>query len=373
MFNLGLWVNYYTFKDPASSFAYYLFSTHHIILWYLIIILVLVYWCLYKIIKDFSWKIFNKQEGVLVFLVNSYILRIRVLFSYSFYLFSVYCFKLVAYCFDLRDMYNLGFCSSKSEKVSYYLCLLIIYLITTLLGIQQTSSFIWESGEFVEKYEKPVFSKEFLFFDSFTLNILINDFLNWNLNYEAVETAIYDKYVSTTLYHYTSNGYFFNGVLNSLNFYKRSLPNSKYTINNNVNVEDTILRDTFLEAHEFKHSTAFEFVWAFFPSVIIISILIPSLYLLYSLDEDLDPKLVIKVIGHQWYWSYEFNNWVEVSSQVFEYISFKYDSMIVQSDELEFGTKRLLEVDKRLVVPVNVPLRFLITSVTFYIHEQYLS
>ena len=141
----------------------------------------------------------------------------------------------------------------------------------------------------------------------------------------------------------------------------------------NVNIEETVLRDTFLEAHEFKHSTAFEFVWAFFPSVIIISILVPSLYLLYSLDEDLDPKLVIKVIGHQWYWSYEFNNWVEVSSQVFEFISFKYDSMIVQTDELEFGTKRLLEVDKRLVVPVNVPLRFLITSVMFYILEQYLS
>lgn len=43
-----------SFKDPASVYAYHMFSTHHDIMWYIIIILILVYWCLYKIITDFS-------------------------------------------------------------------------------------------------------------------------------------------------------------------------------------------------------------------------------------------------------------------------------------------------------------------------------
>lgn len=42
-------------------------------------------------------------------------------------------------------------------------------------------------------------------------------------------------------------------------------------------------------------------------------------------------------------------------------------------DSLDFGTKRLLEVDNRLVVPVNVTLRFLVTAVMFYIHELFLN
>jgi len=45
-----------------------------------------------------------------------------------------------------------------------------------------------------------------------------------------------------------------------------------------------------------------------------------------------------------------------------EWCSLKFDSNIILTDELDFGTKRLLEVDKRLVVPLNMTLRFLITS-----------
>jgi len=39
-----------------------------------------------------------------------------------------------------------------------------------------------------------------------------------------------------------------------------------------------------------------------------------------------------------------------------------YDSVLIQDENLTFGAKRLLEVDKRLVLPMNVTLRFLITS-----------
>jgi heme/copper-type cytochrome/quinol oxidase subunit 2 len=123
-----------------------------------------------------------------------------------------------------------------------------------------------------------------------------------------------------------------------------------------------MVQDQFFEVQNFKHSLPFELVWGTFPSIIIWMILLPSLYLLYSLDEPMDPKYNIKVIGHQWYWSYEFDNFVEVENNHFEFASFKYNSNIIDDASLKFGTKRLLEVDKRLVVPINVPIRFLIAS-----------
>jgi heme/copper-type cytochrome/quinol oxidase subunit 2 len=63
--------------------------------------------------------------------------------------------------------------------------------------------------------------------------------------------------------------------------------------------KEVLKENSFLTVQKFNHSTAFEFVWAAFPTTIIILILVPSMLLLYSLDEDLDPKLTIKVIGHQ--------------------------------------------------------------------------
>jgi len=55
----------------------------------------------------------------------------------------------------------------------------------------------------------------------------------------------------------------------------------------------------FLTVQQFKHSTLLEIIWATFPSVIILLILVPSILLIYSIDEDLDPEFTIKVVGHQ--------------------------------------------------------------------------
>lgn len=52
----------------------------------------------------------------------------------------------------------------------------------------------------------------------------------------------------------------------------------------------------FLKVQRFKHNTIFEYVWASFPTLIIVLILIPSLFLLYSLDEDFYPEFTLKVI-----------------------------------------------------------------------------
>lgn len=127
----------------------------------------------------------------------------------------------------------------------------------------------------------------------------------------------------------------------------------------------SLYKDIFL-VNQFKHSGIFEAVWAAFPTIIIICILIPSLILLYSFEDILNPKMTVKVIGNQWYWTYEFDNWITTKNEEgvnkSNYISYAFDSRIIRENDLIFGTKRLLEVDNRLVLPVNVTTRFLISS-----------
>jgi len=106
----------------------------------------------------------------------------------------------------------------------------------------------------------------------------------------------------------------------------------------------------------FTHSSLLEIIWTVFPAVILLFISIPSFSLLYSLDEIIDPSITIKIIGHQWYWTYEMSDFNE--KEVF----LKYDSYMVSADDLTCGSFRLLEVDNRLVLPVNRHIRLLITS-----------
>jgi len=107
-------------------------------------------------------------------------------------------------------------------------------------------------------------------------------------------------------------------------------------------------------------------IWAGFPTVIVLLILAPSLYLLYSLDEELDPSITVKVIGHQWFWTYELNNWLpsmhNKSAVVLANWACEYDSVLITEEFLVTGFKRLLEVNRPLVIPINLPIRFLITS-----------
>ena len=115
------------------------------------------------------------------------------------------------------------------------------------------------------------------------------------------------------------------------------------------------LMEDVLEVEKFRENLLLEYIWAIFPSLVIILILIPSLYLLYSLEENMDPKFTIKVIGHQWFWSYEFHNGMLG-------VSFEFESNLIPEQDLEEGAKRLLEVDNKIFLPVNVPVRILVTS-----------
>nr|AAK30365.1 cytochrome c oxidase subunit II [Polytomella sp. Pringsheim 198.80]AAK32115.1 cytochrome c oxidase subunit II [Polytomella sp. Pringsheim 198.80] len=57
------------------------------------------------------------------------------------------------------------------------------------------------------------------------------------------------------------------------------------------------------------HHTAIEVIWTVIPTIIVVLIAIPSLTLVYAIDSHNDkPGLTVKVIGRQWYWSYEMHD-----------------------------------------------------------------
>nr|YP_009131576.1 cytochrome c oxidase subunit II [Zootoca vivipara]AJF22978.1 cytochrome oxidase subunit II [Zootoca vivipara] len=95
-----------------------------------------------------------------------------------------------------------------------------------------------------------------------------------------------------------------------------------------------------------------EVVWTILPAIILILIALPSLQILYLMDELNNPHLTIKTIGHQWYWSYEYT----------DYQNLLFDSYMIPTYDLYPGHFRLLEVDHRIVVPMESPIRMLVSA-----------
>ena len=60
---------------------------------------------------------------------------------------------------------------------------------------------------------------------------------------------------------------------------------------------------------KFTHSSILEIIWTIIPAVVLLFIAVPSFTLLYSLDELIDPAITLKIVGHQWYWSYEYSDY----------------------------------------------------------------
>lgn len=95
-----------------------------------------------------------------------------------------------------------------------------------------------------------------------------------------------------------------------------------------------------------------ETIWTILPAIILISIALPSLRILYIIDEINNPSVTIKTLGHQWYWSYEYTDYEDLI----------FDSYIIPTNELSPGQLRLLEVDNRVVLPSELTIRILISS-----------
>lgn len=106
------------------------------------------------------------------------------------------------------------------------------------------------------------------------------------------------------------------------------------------------------------HNTFIEVVWTTIPSIILFIIAIPSFSLLYLMDELRHPEVTLKVIGHQWYWSYEYHDpkLEDVTPMI------EHEARMIAEDDLEEGSFRLLETEPSLLLPTDTNIRVLVTS-----------
>lgn len=121
------------------------------------------------------------------------------------------------------------------------------------------------------------------------------------------------------------------------------------------------------KSHNFFHSNILEIVWTSLPALTLLNLASPSFTLLYSMDEISTPEISIKIIGHQWYWSYEISDFNNISSCSKLKKTLKYTCYLLSEESIiqknYLGFFRLLETNKRVLLPSNTHLRLLVTSV----------
>jgi cytochrome c oxidase subunit II len=101
-----------------------------------------------------------------------------------------------------------------------------------------------------------------------------------------------------------------------------------------------------------SHNTLLEVVWTAVPVLILVVIAVPSIRLLSAQYSPPEADLTVKVIGNQWYWTYEYpDHGIELIS-----------NMLSDEDAAARGEPRQLAVDERLVVPEGATVKLIVTS-----------
>ncbi|WP_238313241.1 cytochrome c oxidase subunit II [Methylobacterium organophilum] len=98
------------------------------------------------------------------------------------------------------------------------------------------------------------------------------------------------------------------------------------------------------------HNTAIEVAWTIIPVLILVAVAIPSFRLLRTQLSDPKADVMVKVIGHAWYWSYEY-------PQDGDKGGFTFDANVDEEKE-----PKLLQNDNEVVVPVNKVVKVQVTS-----------
>nr|WLE67058.1 cytochrome c oxidase subunit II [Aphidius gifuensis]WLE69060.1 cytochrome c oxidase subunit II [Aphidius gifuensis] len=104
---------------------------------------------------------------------------------------------------------------------------------------------------------------------------------------------------------------------------------------------------------QIMHNQLLELIWTLIPMLILVFMAVPSLKILYMVEEIINPFMTLNILGHQWYWSYEYVDFKNLS----------FDSFMIQDNFIDLGNYRLLEVDNHLIIPYNMNIRFLVSSV----------
>lgn len=357
------------FYDTGTLMSLLICLEHLFVSYYLIIIIVMVYWCLYIFIVDFlCWTPTNYNYSIKYVFSNitniftKNLMNIYVQF-YLLVLKFLRLFREKEYILFLNLSHiNFGRDSSIPRK---FLGLFPFHFKKKYLNRINITNILSNKLKQFDILGRSLITLNVSLFKFNIIVTLIKESIYLVKKYYNYSTYIISKKMHSYLFYSKPKSFFF--AINNLIMYKK---NNSNILNYNYNLATirSSYKDIF-SLNQFKHSGIFEAIWAAFPTIIIISILIPSLILLYSFEDILNPKLSVKVIGNQWYWSYEFNNWINFKIQNDDtlidkniYMSYAFNSVIVDTDNLDLGFKRLLEVDNRLVLPTNVTTRFLVSS-----------
>ena len=400
-----------TFKDSATPFAEALVELHHEIMFYLVVIVSVVIYILMSAINIsrvresyFYANVFTSLAFVKSLFLNSFFFNIFSKFLYSVYYEKFYIWfnellnKLFVFIISNGSIYlnylsnaitfiksiffsflsTFGFFESLVAKlmgdyslvskkkllstaefdnnffyktrnsssylsylsnISLYLSLIASYTDINYSSFSKNKDLFTSYFYGLSKFSNPSFSSKNLA-NSLDLNSLENlyslnlipDFHNFN------------SHLSSFFLTYLKNKFSLNNSVSVTNkFSLISFPNSKPIY-------------SFLNAQAYTiHNTKLEIIWTIIPTIILIFIAVPSFILLYSLDEVINPSITLKAIGHQWYWSYEYSDYTEENS-------INFDSYMITENDLELGQFRLLEVDNRVVLPLNTHIRVLVTA-----------
>ena len=118
----------------------------------------------------------------------------------------------------------------------------------------------------------------------------------------------------------------------------------------------------------FKEDKYLEACWTLLPALILIAISIPSFYMLYLSEESIGTLLTVKAVGFQWYWTYDYTDlfpfWYNLKTSELDVDDFLIESYMEPTEYLSKteGQFRLLETDNILILPTNLHLRLIITS-----------
>lgn len=233
---------------------------------------------------------------------------------------------------------------------------------------------------------------------------------NWQIGFQDPATAIMEGIIElhNTIFFFLIIitilvFWMFYKILLHFSYQFNSLFQSeKYNLNWTIYIYYLIKKN--LISQKINHNSTLEIVWVILPAIVLIFIAIPSFTILYSMDEVFDPILIIKVIGHQWYWSYEYSTincdflsfakgfkfqnaigrvdtraeidqeWRDISyvlkmlTKEIKPISF--DSLILSTDSIKPSLKnyigycslRLLETDTAVFLPIKTHIQLLVTS-----------
>lgn len=94
-----------------------------------------------------------------------------------------------------------------------------------------------------------------------------------------------------------------------------------------------------------------EIIWTIIPIFILILLAIPSIKILYLFEEEFSyPIISIKILGNQWFWSYEYPEFNNISFD-------SYINKILMPPIFSF-----LDTDTRIIIPYKIHTRLLIRS-----------